>query len=176
MYSKTSIEIINFVLELMYKEQYRRNGMFDGEIYGILVKEIKELDGEIYTLGKLNSTLKTLEKDNLVFSERKISQFTKKEKTFYFITIEGEMLIERGGYQEKINDIKSEKFKSNMQYWFNFWVAASSVTLMGVSIIDLFKKDEVRLLQNQSIEVKLGEKTIEKKDTCVDYRDYLKKK
>ncbi|MEI6263791.1 MAG: hypothetical protein WCP74_01730 [Sphingobacteriia bacterium] len=175
--SNTSIKIIDYVLNIIYK-QYNRNGITDGELYGLLVRDYKELDGQVYTIFKLKSTLKTLEKEGFIYSEVRKNErsMTKKDTVLYFLSLDGELLIERGGYTEKLNDIIRDKKKTEYQYVFNLTVAVSSALVFIVALFDYFKKDEVKILQPQTIQIKIIDTVVKKEDTVVVYLDSPNKK
>ena len=172
MSSFTSIEIIDYGLGVLYNSN-NPYGMDDGTIYGLLVRDIRKLDGEVYTINKLKSTLKTLESDNLIYSELKVSNITKKERVVYFLSLDGELLVERGGYNERLKEIKQDKVRTNRQWWFNVGIFVSTAFAVLISIAEYFKKDEIRLLQPQVIQkVQLGKHLIII-DTSLRTRDSL---
>ena len=175
MSSIASIQIVDFVLITLY-ESKSPLGMEYGAIYGVLVKEFRELDGNPIAVNKLLSTLKTLERENLIYSEMRFSSVTEKERLHYFLSLEGELLIERGGYNQRLKSIKNDERRINLQFWFNIILSITSVLAIWVTWLEYKKNEYINVTNKLLISIKAEQLSEKKQDTSLNYRVRKQKK
>lgn len=177
MSSLTSIEVIDHVLRVIYIDK-KKNGLSFEELYNLMCSDLKVFPYDEYNYAKLKSTLKTLERGNYIYSElRRIKgRGIGKAMRFYYLSIEGEVLIERGGYKKRIKDIKNDERRLNLQFWFNIILSITSVGAIWVAWLEYKKNEDINVTNKLLISIKSKKQSEQKQDTSLKYCDSLKKK
>ncbi|MBT9485065.1 hypothetical protein [Sediminibacterium sp.] len=154
-----------------------------GKLMSLDIDEIAELTKSnlnVKDLRELQAILDKLVKDGMVkctmVKHINFGSNISFDKNVYEITFEGQLFIENDGYNKKSKEYELQKDRVRLQHNFNLILALSSIGTMIVMCADYFKKDEVYVLQNQSIEVKVDKVSAKKLDTCIVYRTHPKQR